>query len=372
MRLPKMQPSDLDGHPGLQRHQPSAVEVLSQFRDRLLDRRTIRRERQKLRLGDIEQYRSERDKPLAIAEQHDDRLIGPAPEARRLAAGDKRQGRLARRIDQHGLRRNPQYLNLAVDRALIDWARQPSRPPLGRIDLRQFIIILDEMERAVRPRQQFWEINARGRPLGIGHKNLATDMNADGGIGKPGQLHLREIAPRNWSQVIMTDTKQVESVAPLVLHGSMDNDASPLAGLPSAGKLLGLDLGTKTIGVAVSDGMRYSATPLETIARIKFTQDAERLKALIAVNQAVGIVLGLPLNMDGSEGPRAQSTRAFARNLSKLIEIPIAFWDERLSTSAVTRTLIEADVRRDRRAQVVDKLAASYILQGALERLRRG
>lgn len=151
-----------------------------------------------------------------------------------------------------------------------------------------------------------------------------------------------------------------------------DLTANPLAALPPSGKLLGLDLGTKTIGVAISDGMRYSATPLETIARTKFTADAERLKHLIAANKAVGIVLGLPLNMDGSEGPRAQSTRAFARNLLRLIDIPIAFWDERLSTSAVTRTLIEADVRRDRRAEVVDKLAASYILQGALERLRRG
>jgi putative Holliday junction resolvase len=140
--------------------------------------------------------------------------------------------------------------------------------------------------------------------------------------------------------------------------------------LPASGKLLGLDLGTKTIGVAISDGMRYSATPLETIKRLKFTQDAARLIELIAENQAVGIVLGLPLNMDGSEGPRAQSTRAFARNLSQKIEIPIAFWDERLSTAAVTRTLIEADTRRDKRAEVVDKLAASYILQGVLERLR--
>jgi putative Holliday junction resolvase len=147
---------------------------------------------------------------------------------------------------------------------------------------------------------------------------------------------------------------------------------SPLAALPPAGKLLGLDLGTKTIGVAVSDGLRYSATPLETIARQKFTVDAERLKTLIAENAAVGIVLGLPLNMDGSEGPRAQSTRAFARNLARLVDIPIAFWDERLSTSAVTRTLIEADMRRSRRAEVVDKLAASYILQGALDRLRSG
>ena len=147
---------------------------------------------------------------------------------------------------------------------------------------------------------------------------------------------------------------------------------NPLAALPPSGKLLGLDLGTKTIGVAISDGMRYSATPLETIKRTKFTGDAERLKVLIAENAAVGIVLGLPLNMDGSEGPRAQSTRAFALNLLQRIAIPIVFWDERLSTSAVTRTLIEADVRRDKRAEVVDKLAASYILQGALERLRRG
>ncbi len=145
-----------------------------------------------------------------------------------------------------------------------------------------------------------------------------------------------------------------------------------LSALPERGKLLGLDLGTKTIGVAVSDGMRYSATPLETIARVKFTQDAQRLEALIAENQAVGIVLGMPLNMDGSEGPRAQSTRAFARNLAGRVAIPIVFWDERLSTSAVTRMMIDADVRRDRRAEVVDKLAASYILQGALDRLRRG
>lgn len=140
--------------------------------------------------------------------------------------------------------------------------------------------------------------------------------------------------------------------------------------LPASGKLLGLDLGTKTIGVAISDALRYSATPLLTIHRQKFTADAHTIVALIASNNAVGIVLGLPLNMDGSEGPRAQSTRAFARNLAQKTPIPIAFWDERLSTAAVTRTLIEADTRRDKRAEVVDKLAASYILQGALERLR--
>lgn len=140
--------------------------------------------------------------------------------------------------------------------------------------------------------------------------------------------------------------------------------------LPPDGKLLGLDLGTRTIGVAVSDGMRYSATPLETIKRTKFTADAERLLELIAENAAVGIVIGLPLNMDGSEGPRVQSTRAFVRNLAQKTPLPIAFWDERLSTAAVQRMLIEADTRRDRRAEVVDKLAASYILQGFLDRLR--
>ena len=149
-------------------------------------------------------------------------------------------------------------------------------------------------------------------------------------------------------------------------------DDDNLSALPLSGKLLGLDLGTKTIGVAVADGMRYSATPLETIKRTKFTADAARLVALIAENEVVGIVLGLPLNMDGSEGPRAQSTRAFARNLARKMDVPIVFWDERLSTSAVTRMLIEGDVRREKRAEVVDKLAASYILQGALERLRRG
>ncbi len=140
--------------------------------------------------------------------------------------------------------------------------------------------------------------------------------------------------------------------------------------LPPTGKLLGLDLGTKTIGVAVSDGMRYTATPLETIARTKFTADATRLLELVSENAAVAFVLGLPLNMDGSEGPRAQSTRAFGRNLAQKTDLPILFWDERLSTSAVTRMLIEADTRRDKRAQVVDKLAASYILQGFLDRLR--
>ena len=147
-------------------------------------------------------------------------------------------------------------------------------------------------------------------------------------------------------------------------------DPTEIAALPPTGKLLGLDLGTKTIGVAVSDGLRLTATPLETIARTKFTVDAARLLELIAENAAVALVLGLPLNMDGSEGPRAQSTRTFARNLGQKTPLPILFWDERLSTAAVERMLIEADTRRDRRAEVVDKLAASYILQGFLDRLR--
>jgi putative holliday junction resolvase len=150
-----------------------------------------------------------------------------------------------------------------------------------------------------------------------------------------------------------------------------DIPPDPLELIPATGKIMCLDLGTKTIGVAISDAMRYSATPLETIKRTKFTQDAERLDVLIAENHPVAIILGLPLNMDGTEGPRVQSTRAFARSLAQRITLPIAFWDERLSTSAVTRMMIDADLRRDRRAEIVDKLAASYILQGALDRLRR-
>src|SRR3982751_3318703 len=147
------------------------------------------------------------------------------------------------------------------------------------------------------------------------------------------------------------------------------SDDSAFAALPASGKLLGLDLGTKTIGVAISDGMRYSATPLETIHRTKFTADAARLLVLIDENEAVAIVLGLPLNMDGSEGPRVQATRAFARNLAKINALPIGFWDERLSTAAVERQLIEADVSRARRAKTIDQHAAVFILQGALDRL---
>ena len=139
--------------------------------------------------------------------------------------------------------------------------------------------------------------------------------------------------------------------------------------LPARGALIGLDLGTKTIGVAVSDPDRRLATGVETVARKNFTADAKRLLALASERAAVGFVLGLPINMDGSEGPRAQSTRAFARNFEKLTDLPIAFWDERLSTAAVERGLIEADMRRARRAEVIDQHAAMFILQGALDRL---
>jgi len=140
---------------------------------------------------------------------------------------------------------------------------------------------------------------------------------------------------------------------------------------PARGALIGLDLGTKTIGVAASDPDRKLATGVTTIARKAFTGDAQQLLALGAERTAVGFVLGLPVNMDGSEGPRAQSTRAFARNLARLTELPIALWDERLSTAAVERELIAADVSRGKRKAVIDQHAAVFILQGALDRLAR-
>lgn len=141
------------------------------------------------------------------------------------------------------------------------------------------------------------------------------------------------------------------------------------AAIPAHGAIAGLDLGTVTIGVAVSDLMRSVATPLETIKRKKFGVDAAHLLEITAARQITGLVLGLPRNMDGSEGPRCQATRAFARNLEKLTDLPITFWDERLSTVAAERALLEADTSRKRRAQVIDHVAASYILQGMLDRL---
>jgi len=134
-------------------------------------------------------------------------------------------------------------------------------------------------------------------------------------------------------------------------------------------RLLGLDLGTKTIGLALSDISRTIATPLETIARTKFTNDINRLLELFDKMNISALVIGLPLNLNGSEGPRAQATRSFARNLTKHTNLPLVLWDERLSTVAVERTLLEADISRKRRAEVVDKMAAAFILQGALDRL---
>ncbi len=139
--------------------------------------------------------------------------------------------------------------------------------------------------------------------------------------------------------------------------------------IPLPGALAGLDLGDKTIGVAVSDLRQSVATPLETIRRTKFTADAAALTEILTRRDIRGLVLGLPRNMDGSEGPRCQSTRAFARNLSRLTETPITFWDERLSTVAAERALLEADTSRARRKELIDHVAAGYILQGALDRL---
>ncbi|NOE16680.1 Holliday junction resolvase RuvX [Ruegeria atlantica] len=152
-----------------------------------------------------------------------------------------------------------------------------------------------------------------------------------------------------------------------MIHDAIEDFAAALQPMSA---LMGLDLGEKTIGVAVSDRMRGVASPLETVRRKKFTLDSARLIEIVTDREIGGILLGLPKNMDGSEGPRCQSTRAFARNLSRLTDLPIGFWDERLSTVAAEKALLEADTTRKRRGQVIDHVAASYILQGALDRLR--
>ncbi len=139
--------------------------------------------------------------------------------------------------------------------------------------------------------------------------------------------------------------------------------------LPVKSRLMGLDLGTKTIGLALSDILQTIATPLQTIRREKFTTDIKILLQLAKEHDVSALVIGMPFNLDGSEGPRAQATRAFARNLGQHTELPLVFWDERLSTVAVERTLLEADASRKRRAEVIDKMAAAYMLQGALDRL---
>ena len=152
-------------------------------------------------------------------------------------------------------------------------------------------------------------------------------------------------------------------------------DPLPIEDLPSklqpGARLLGFNLGTKTVGLALSDVTRVIATPYETLRRTKFTADAKAIAAIAAKEGVGGLVIGLPLNLDGSDGPRAQSTRAFARNLAPHVDLPMAFWDERLSTAAVERHLIEADASRKRRAEVIDRMAAAYILQGALDRMRK-
>ncbi|UWQ60002.1 Holliday junction resolvase RuvX [Leisingera caerulea] len=152
-----------------------------------------------------------------------------------------------------------------------------------------------------------------------------------------------------------------------MIHDAFEDFATAL---PPMSALMGLDLGTKTIGVAVSDRIGAVATPLETVKRKKFSLDAARLLEIIQARDISGILLGLPRNMDGTEGPRCQSTRAFARNLMQLTDLPISFWDERLSTVAAEKALLEADTTRKRRAEVIDHVAASYILQGALDRMR--
>jgi len=144
-----------------------------------------------------------------------------------------------------------------------------------------------------------------------------------------------------------------------------------LTRLPRFARLIGLDLGTKTIGVAVSDVERRIASPVETIRREKFTADVQKLASITKAQEAFALVIGLPLNMDGTEGPRAQATRSFVRNLDANLKLPVIYWDERLSTAAVTRTLIEQDASRAKRAEVVDRMAAAYILQGALDRIQR-
>lgn len=151
----------------------------------------------------------------------------------------------------------------------------------------------------------------------------------------------------------------------------MEAEAEAFAGaLPGGARLIGIDLGTKTLGLALSDVTRSIASGLTTLPRTRFGADAERLLALAAEHGVGGFVIGLPFNLDGSQGPRAQATRAFARNLGKLTPLPILLWDERLTTAAAERVLLEADASRKRRAQVIDKVAATLILQSALDRLK--
>ncbi len=166
----------------------------------------------------------------------------------------------------------------------------------------------------------------------------------------------------------MPPGRKAAKLTPVMLLRNIQDLAAVLG--PKA-RLLGLDLGTKTIGIAISDEGRVVASGRETIQRTKLKKDLGTLARLVAEDRVGGLIIGLPLNMDGSEGPRCQSVRQFATDLEKRVDLPITFWDERLSTVAVTRTMLEADLSRKRRAEVVDKLAAIYILQGALDALGR-
>lgn len=168
----------------------------------------------------------------------------------------------------------------------------------------------------------------------------------------------------------MTGETKPEKTAPALLGETLRDAEAFRAGLPVSGRLIGIDAGTKTLGLALSDLARFIASPLETIQRTKFTADATRLLQIAAEHDIAGFVLGWPVNLDGTIGPRAQATRAFARNLNKLTPLPIFLWDERLSTAEAERMLIAADASRKRRADVIDKLAATIILQGALNRIR--
>ncbi len=163
----------------------------------------------------------------------------------------------------------------------------------------------------------------------------------------------------------VSDQAIPEAMAPDITETIEDFEAQ----LPETGRLLGMDLGTKTIGLAVSDPMRSISSPRETLRRGRFRVDAASLARLCEAESVVGLVIGLPINMNGTEGPRAQSSRAFAANIAARLTLPVLLWDERLSTAAVTRMMIDADLSRRRRGQVVDKLAAGYILQGALDAL---
>ncbi len=168
----------------------------------------------------------------------------------------------------------------------------------------------------------------------------------------------------NAAECVDNVPKSARKVSPVM---PVRNLADLKSGRTGGGSLMGLDLGDKTIGMALADTSNIVATPMDTIRRSKFKHDAAALKALIEEYEVTALIVGLPVNMDGSEGPRCQSVRQFADNLLHTIDIDIAFWDERLSTAAVTRTLIEADMSRAKRARVVDKMAAAYILQGALD-----